>query len=67
MIRRLGSRWNQLHKLVYLASALAAAHFIMLVKRWPPEPLIYAGLIAALLGFRLVVWARKRNAPPRSR
>jgi methionine sulfoxide reductase heme-binding subunit len=59
MIRRLGSRWNQLHKWVYLASALAAAHFIMLVKRWPPEPLIYASLIAALLGFRLVVWLRK--------
>jgi methionine sulfoxide reductase heme-binding subunit len=60
MIKQLGSRWNLLHKGVYLAVPLAAAHFIMLVKRWPPEPLIYASIVALLLGFRLVVALRKR-------
>lgn len=61
MIRRLGgAAWQRLHKGVYAACALAALHFIMLVKRWPAEPLIYAGLVAALLLFRLVVTLRKR-------
>jgi len=58
MIRRLGARaWQRLHRLVYVAAAAAALHFVMLVKVWWGEPLVYAGLIAALLllrvGFRL--------------
>ena len=62
MIKRLGGpAWNKLHKGVYAACALAAIHFIMLVKSWPPEPLIYAGLVAALLAFRLVVYLQKRQ------
>jgi sulfoxide reductase heme-binding subunit YedZ len=61
MIKRLGaSGWQRLHRLVYVAAAAAAIHFIMLVKAWPPEPLIYAALVAALLLFRLVVRLRKR-------
>ena len=61
MNKRLGAvRWQRLHKVVYVACILAAAHFIMLVKAWPREPLIYAGLVAVLLGFRLVVYGLKR-------
>ncbi|MBN9279994.1 MAG: protein-methionine-sulfoxide reductase heme-binding subunit MsrQ [Hyphomicrobium sp.] len=56
MIRRLGANWRKLHRLVYLAAAAAALHFIMLVKVWPLEPLIYAALVAALLLFR-VAWS----------
>lgn len=66
MIRRLrGGAWQRLHRLVYVAAAAAAIHFIMLVKAWPPEPLIYAGLVAALLGFRAVTAMQKqqRRAP----
>lgn len=59
-IRRLGPRWQRLHRLVYVAAAAGALHFIMLVKAWPPEPLIYAGLVAALLLFRFQIYARKR-------
>ncbi len=62
-IRRLGRRWNGLHRLGYLAAALAALHFIMLVKVWPLEPLIYAALVAALLLFRLQASIRRRIAP----
>jgi methionine sulfoxide reductase heme-binding subunit len=58
-IRRLGSAWGRLHKLVYVAVAAAALHFIMLVKAWPPEPLIYAGIVAVLLGYRLVTYLTK--------
>ncbi len=61
-IRRLGgAAWNRLHKLVYVAAAAAAIHFIMLVKAWPAEPLIYAALVAVLLLFRLVVAFKKRD------
>jgi sulfoxide reductase heme-binding subunit YedZ len=52
MIRKLGARWRKLHRLIYLAAAAAALHFIMLVKAWSPEPLIYAVLVVALLLFR---------------
>jgi sulfoxide reductase heme-binding subunit YedZ len=62
MIRRLGgARWQRLHRFVYLAAAAAAVHFIMLVKSWSAEPLIYAALVAALLLVRLVFrWQRRR-------
>lgn len=65
MIRRLGSRsWQRLHKLVYIATAAAAIHFVMLVKSWwTPEPAIYATLVAALLLIRLWLYARKRQSP----
>ena len=52
-IRRLGATaWNRLHKLVYLAAAGGALHYLLVVKSWPLEPLIYAAVIAALLAFR---------------
>ena len=34
----------------------------MVVKAWPPEPLVYAAIVAVLLGYRLVA-ARYRQAP----
>jgi methionine sulfoxide reductase heme-binding subunit len=51
-IRRLGGRWARLHKLVYLVAVGAAVHFVMLVKSWPLEPLVYAAIVMALLGYR---------------
>jgi sulfoxide reductase heme-binding subunit YedZ len=54
-VRRLGGpRWRKLHRLAYPATALAAVHFVWLVKSWPPEPLLYAAGVAALLGYRAV-------------
>ena len=64
MIRRLGGgAWQRLHRLVYVAAAAAAIHFVMVVKAWPPEPLIYAGIVAALLLFRLWLYVRKQLHP----
>jgi methionine sulfoxide reductase heme-binding subunit len=52
-VRRLGGlRWRNLHRLAYPATALAAIHFVWLVKAWPPEPLIYAAIVAVLLLYR---------------
>jgi methionine sulfoxide reductase heme-binding subunit len=68
MIRRLGSAaWQRLHRLVYVAAAAGALHFIMLVKSWPAEPVIYAGLVALLLLYRLIARLQKRVRPKRGR
>ena len=64
MIRRLGgAAWQKLHRLVYLAAAAAAVHFVMVVKSWPAEPLIYAAIIALLLLIRAGFAVKRRLAP----
>jgi sulfoxide reductase heme-binding subunit YedZ len=61
MIRRLGgTAWQRLHRWVYVAAAAAAIHFVMVVKAWSPEPLVYIGIVAALLLFRLALHAQKK-------
>ncbi len=50
--RRLGTRWSRLHRLVYPAAALGCWHFYWLVKKDVTEPLVYAGILALLLGVR---------------
>lgn len=60
-MRRLGRRWSQLHRLVYVAGVLAVLHFLWLVKSDLREPLVYAGVLALLLGLRL--WWRLRRPP----
>jgi sulfoxide reductase heme-binding subunit YedZ len=46
MMRRLGRRWQSLHRLVYVIAVLGVWHFYWQVKRDVREPLIYAGLLA---------------------
>ncbi len=58
MIRRLGSNWRRLHRLVYLSAVAAALHFVMLTKVWEIEPLIYAAIIGGLLLVRINFGAR---------
>jgi sulfoxide reductase heme-binding subunit YedZ len=65
-IRRMGGQaWARLHRLVYLAAIGAALHFILVVKSWPPEPLVYAAIVAVLLGYRLARSLGRRSAPRR--
>ncbi len=53
MIKKMGAAaWQKLHRWVYVAAIAAAVHFIMVVKSWPAEPLIYAAIVAALLIIR---------------
>lgn len=66
MMRRLGPRWKPLHRLVFLSAALAVLHFLWLVKADLQRPLIYAGVLALLLGYRAVAWGR-RSLPARLR
>ena len=62
MIRRLGRRWQKLHRLVYPVAILGVWHFYWQVKLDTLEALIYAVILALLLGYRLVLAWRKRNA-----
>ena len=60
MVKRLGGKaWRRLHRLVYLAAALGALHYIWLAKKVLIEPWVYAGVLAALLGIRGAAWAHK--------
>ena len=53
MIKRMGAAaWQRLHRCVYVAAIAAAAHFLMSVKSWPAEPIVYAAIVAALLLIR---------------
>ena len=62
-MRRLGRHWGRLHRLVYAIAALAVLHFWWVVKSDYREPLLYAAILAVLLGWRL---ARRRRASPGS-
>jgi len=54
MVRRLGGvAWRRLHRLVYPASIAGVIHYFMMIKAGYQEPLIYAVILAALLGIRL--------------
>jgi len=52
MMRRLGRRWQKLHRLIYVIVVLGVWHFYWLVKKDVTEPLIYAAIVAFLLGYR---------------
>ncbi|WP_394693648.1 sulfite oxidase heme-binding subunit YedZ [Hyphobacterium sp.] len=57
MIRRLGAqRWQRLHMLVYPLAILAVTHHFFAEKGLQPGPLVHAGILALLLGWRL--WTR---------
>jgi sulfoxide reductase heme-binding subunit YedZ len=59
MMRRLGRKWQRLHRLVYLVACLGVWHFWWQVKQDIREPVIYAAVLAVLLGYRL--WHRARS------
>lgn len=58
-IRRLGKRWQRLHRLVYLSAALAVVHFLWAVKVDVREPLIFGGVLAILLILRLPIFSSR--------
>ena len=64
MMRRLKRRWHSLHKLIYPIAMLGVWHYWWQVKKDIREPLIYAGLLAVLLGWRW--WRRQRAATSKS-
>jgi sulfoxide reductase heme-binding subunit YedZ len=65
-VRRLGFRtWKRIHRLAYLAAALAVVHFLWRVKADLRKPLLFAAIFFVLLAARLPGWvreARRRGA-----
>jgi sulfoxide reductase heme-binding subunit YedZ len=58
-IRRLGKRWQLLHRLIYFSAAAGVIHFIWLVKKDLREPLTYATVFGILMAIRVVFWIQK--------
>ena len=60
MRRRMGKRWDKLHYSVYVVGILGVWHYWWQVKSDITEPLIYAAVLAVLLGYRLLTRRRTR-------
>ena len=66
--RRLGPLWKRIHRLVYVAGALATLHYLWAVKTITREQLIWAVVVGVLLATRLpeaerlFVFVRRKSA-----
>jgi sulfoxide reductase heme-binding subunit YedZ len=60
-IRRLGRRWQLLHRLVYPAAILASVHYYWKVKADTFWPLVAAGVLLLLLSLRIPGLVAKRR------
>jgi sulfoxide reductase heme-binding subunit YedZ len=54
MIRRLGRRWERLHLATYAVVALGLLHYWWSQKKDKSDPLVWVGVFAVLIGWR--VW-----------
>lgn len=64
-IRKLGPRWNSLHKLAYPILIVGVLHFVLARKSLTLEPVFYITVMILLLGYRLIrpsLMARRRKA-----
>lgn len=50
--RKLGRNWQRVHNLVYLIAILTPVHYLLSVKVWSPQPLLYALVALVLLAMR---------------
>lgn len=55
MMRRLGARWKTIHQLIYPVSLLVMLHFFWQIRASFYEQLLYALILAWMLGYRLYV------------
>jgi sulfoxide reductase heme-binding subunit YedZ len=60
-IRRLGRRWQLLHRLIYISAIAATVHYLWKVKIIGGSPVYYALIVGGLLAFRIVwpMWTRR--------
>lgn len=67
MVRKLGRRWQTLHRFIYAIGVLAILHFWWMKagKHDLVLPKIYGMIMVALLGWRLIVWVRDKRLKPR--
>jgi sulfoxide reductase heme-binding subunit YedZ len=65
-IRRLGKRWNTLHRGIYVAAALGVVHFYWLVKADTRLPVLLGTCLLVLLLLRVPSWRRAKARPARA-
>lgn len=64
MIRRLGRRWQQLHRLIYVAAVIGVIHYWLGQKADFRDPRFYAVALSALLAFRAWwIWRTRVSSP----
>ena len=62
MMRKMGSNWQKLHRLVYVLAIFAIIHNYMMVKADVLIPVIHAIILAGLLGYRVYLnWFKRRK------
>ena len=67
-VRKMGGKhWQWLHRLIYASAIAGVIHFLWLVKKDISEPLIYAGVLAVLLLYRIAAWGIPALKARRSR
>ncbi|MBC8642446.1 protein-methionine-sulfoxide reductase heme-binding subunit MsrQ [Caballeronia sp. EK] len=68
MVRKLGRRWQTLHRAIYLIAALAILHFWWMKagKHDFELPKIYGSIVIVLLGWRVIAWLRTRTTRRRA-
>ena len=64
--RRMGRRWQALHNMAYVIGILGVWHYWWQVKKDVTEPLVYAAILAVLLGARVIWFWRRKKKPSRS-
>ena len=60
-MRWLGRRWQTLHYAIYPAAVCGVWHYYWQVKRDVRDPLLYAAVLALLLGWRLLRAVQRRS------
>lgn len=58
-MKRLGKRWQGLHRWVYPAALLALIHLIMQIRSSYYDAILYGSLVFILLGYRVFEWQKK--------
>lgn len=61
-IRKLGKKWQTLHRLAYVAAIAGAIHFFWLVKRDKSEPLMFIAVLALLFAIRIGYMVKEKRA-----
>src|ERR1051325_7479946 len=65
MIKRLGGKhWRALHRLVYVAAIAGVIHYYMQVKADVRMPMMFAAVLAILLGYRVIIYLPNRKPAP---
>jgi sulfoxide reductase heme-binding subunit YedZ len=65
-IRKLGKRWQILHRLIYVSAIAGVVHYTWLVKKDVRVPYIYGAVLSTLLLYRVIMWLLERRHASRA-